>query len=186
MHALPRRLHADAVASCLAQGYRNVFQQDAVHLQFPDASFDAVCSFDVLNGIQDDAAAVREAVRVTKPGGLLLFTVGAHPFLWGKTDEYSQHVRRYRRGQLASLFQQAHCRVVHRTYCNSVLFPLVLLQRFSERLLPSKNSGIPGLSLPPPILNALLYTLFSSERFVVPFVPLPLGVSELVLARKDI
>jgi GT2 family glycosyltransferase/SAM-dependent methyltransferase len=45
---------------------------DAVRLPFADGAFDAVTMFDVLEHIPDDARALGEVRRVTRPGGLLL------------------------------------------------------------------------------------------------------------------
>lgn len=47
---------------------------DATRLPFPDACFDAVTMFDVLEHIPDDARAVAEGLRVLRPGGWLLIT----------------------------------------------------------------------------------------------------------------
>lgn len=47
---------------------------DACRLPFANASFDAVTLFDVLEHVPDDAAAVREAQRVTRPGGWILLS----------------------------------------------------------------------------------------------------------------
>jgi SAM-dependent methyltransferase len=44
-------------------------------LPFPAGSFDLVLSHEVLEHVQDDAAAVREMVRVLKPGGRLALFV---------------------------------------------------------------------------------------------------------------
>jgi SAM-dependent methyltransferase len=50
--------------------------QDGRHLDFPDNSFDAAFSVSVLEHIPDegDSSAIRELVRVVKPGGLVVVT----------------------------------------------------------------------------------------------------------------
>jgi SAM-dependent methyltransferase len=52
-------------------------QQDGRHMSYDDGCFDAAFSVSVLEHIPDggDTDAVRELVRVVKPGGLILFTV---------------------------------------------------------------------------------------------------------------
>jgi ubiquinone/menaquinone biosynthesis C-methylase UbiE len=44
-------------------------------IELPDASFDAVVCMGVVEYIPDDAAAVREMARVTKPGGTVIITL---------------------------------------------------------------------------------------------------------------
>jgi GT2 family glycosyltransferase/SAM-dependent methyltransferase len=62
--------HADAPANA---GPRISFTVgDATALPFPDATFDAVTLFDVLEHIPDDRAAAAEAMRVLRPGGWVL------------------------------------------------------------------------------------------------------------------
>ena len=48
---------------------------DACNLPFADDSFDLMVQFHVLEHIPDDGAAIREMVRVLKPGGLALVQV---------------------------------------------------------------------------------------------------------------
>ena len=48
-----------------------VLQADAEHLPFPDGSFDRVYSWGVLHHSPDTHRAVREAMRVLRPGGRL-------------------------------------------------------------------------------------------------------------------
>jgi SAM-dependent methyltransferase len=45
---------------------------DAERLPFPDASFDVVYSWGVLHHTPDTAGAVREAIRVLRPGGTII------------------------------------------------------------------------------------------------------------------
>ncbi len=79
-------------------------QGDALHLPFPDGSFDRVICSEVLEHIPDDRAAMSELARVLRPGGTMAVTVPRFfPELvnWALSDEYHMvpggHVRIYRR-----------------------------------------------------------------------------------------
>ena len=87
---LTRRLHgriiglepagkmlAQAVANTQpfsAEGGLDWVQQTAVPLPFPSATFDALTCLEALEFLPDESAAVREMVRVLKPGAPLLLT----------------------------------------------------------------------------------------------------------------
>lgn len=49
--------------------------EDVTALRWPDASLDGVISLDVLEHVPDHVAALREFVRVLRPGGVLVLTV---------------------------------------------------------------------------------------------------------------
>jgi SAM-dependent methyltransferase len=69
---------------------RNIPVQD-----LGDERFDLVCAFEVLEHIEDDAAAVKEwSARLRAPGWLLL-SVPAHQDRYGPADELAGHFRRY-------------------------------------------------------------------------------------------
>jgi SAM-dependent methyltransferase len=100
---------------------------DATRLPFADASCDCVVTSEVLEHIPDDAAAVRELVRVLKPGGTFAATVPSwlpERINWALSDEYHApfvpggHVRIYRRRQLVRALRAAGLRVTgsHRAH----------------------------------------------------------------------
>jgi glycosyltransferase involved in cell wall biosynthesis len=57
--------------------------------------FDLVCAFEVLEHIDDDAAAVCQWAARLRPGGWLMMSVPAHQSRYGPADELVGHFRRY-------------------------------------------------------------------------------------------
>jgi hypothetical protein len=60
-----------------------------------DSQFDLICAFEVLEHIEDDAAALKEWADRLRPGGWLLLSVPAHQHRFGPADELVGHFRRY-------------------------------------------------------------------------------------------
>lgn len=73
------------------------FIEDASKMHFPSQSFDAVCSFDLLEHVTDVKSVLREMGRVVKVGGILIILMPNHldPFehlracvRWKTKDKY--------------------------------------------------------------------------------------------------
>jgi SAM-dependent methyltransferase len=60
-----------------------------------DRTFDLVCAFEVLEHIEDDAAAMRDWLAKVRPGGHLLLSVPADQARFGPADTLVGHHRRY-------------------------------------------------------------------------------------------
>jgi SAM-dependent methyltransferase len=63
--------------------------------QLGDEQFDLVCAFEVLEHIENDAAAVKEWATRLRAGGWLLLSVPAYQSRYGPADELVGHFRRY-------------------------------------------------------------------------------------------
>lgn len=87
-------LSAPAVAKLRARG-ANAMQGLVSSLPFPDGMFDLVCAFDIVEHVDDDAAALSELARVAAPGAALLLSVPLHQALWTPFDDFVGHRRRY-------------------------------------------------------------------------------------------
>ena len=72
-----------------------------------DDGFDLVCAFEVIEHIDDDAAALAEWAARLRPGGTLLVSTPAWPSRFGPMDEAVGHFRRYEPAALAGLLAGA-------------------------------------------------------------------------------
>ena len=101
-----------AVASRRLRGMAEVRNSSADALP-DDATFDTVCAFEVLEHIEDDAAALATWVRQIRPGGRLLLSVPAHADRMGLCDRLVGHFRRYDRADLEGLLARRGLHVRH-------------------------------------------------------------------------
>lgn len=70
---------------------------DAINLPLTNDFFDAVMCMGVIDALRDRARAVREMLRVLRPGGTLLltFTNSRSPYSWWKKDVFYPLVSKY-------------------------------------------------------------------------------------------
>ncbi len=149
---------------------------------FAPQSFDLVAAFDVLEHVEDDLGSLKALRESLRPGGWILVTVPAFPFLWSGHDETHHHKRRYLRPGLLERIREAGFEPVQATYFNCFLFPVIAGIRLLRKLF-----GHPGgddEAMPPAPLNRLLTLIFGWERHLIGRLSLPVGVSILALARR--
>ncbi len=82
------KMLAQAMKKVRENGWTHVElrQGDALNLEFPDSSFDYVCTFHVITVVPDPVKMMREMVRVCKPGGRIVIInhfASANPILYG-------------------------------------------------------------------------------------------------------
>ena len=97
---------------------------------------DAIVAVNVMEHVPDDAQFCRDAFASVKSGGHLLLFVPALPAIFGTLDVAFEHHRRYTRGSLRNVIEQAGWRPVRISYMN---FPGIAAWFTAGRIL-RKNS----------------------------------------------
>lgn len=146
----------------------------------PRMRFGLILALDVLEHLDDPAAALRHARSLLRDGGTLVVTVPAFCGLWTRHDDLNQHRTRYTVGTLQPLVEEAGFRVYHRRYLFQWVALAKLGVRAKEALLGADNR-IPNVPWPP--LNRVLTTLSLVEERCTRSLPLPFGSSLLLVAR---
>jgi len=145
-----------------------------------------VSLFDVLEHIDDDLGTLRHLVEVLEPGGILVLTVPAHPFLFDEMDEIAHHRRRYTRRELRDKLRAAGFSVRHLSHFMAPLVPLVLL-RWVMRVLAGRRTALERRKLElgvTPFLNGVMRALLRLERPLVLSGTLPFGTSLIAVAER--
>lgn len=169
----------EAAGYCHERGL-SVALGSGMDLPFPDETFDAVLALDVIEHVEDDVALLREARRVLRPGGVVVLTVPALPWLWSSHDDVNHHFRRYMRGSLERSVRAARLAPLKTTYYNALLLPLAVTRKVVARF----NGTGDHLETLPGAANSVLRSVLSAERPVIRHWDLPLGASLVCTARR--
>ena len=143
--------------------------------------------FDVLEHLDDDLGTLRWAAGVLEPGGVLVVTVPAHPFLFDEADVLAFHRRRYRKRDLDERLRRAGFEVRLLTHFMAPLVPLMMVSRPIGRLLrrgrPADAHRDREMEVLP-LLNGALKGVLALERAMLPVARPPFGTSLLAIAAR--
>jgi SAM-dependent methyltransferase len=174
-------MHATAAALCRARYPDVPVRQGAIPMAL-DRRYDALCLFDVLEHIDDDAAALDWCAEHLTENGRLFLTVPAFQFLWSRHDEVAHHKRRYTKATLLARVEKRFA-VDYVSYFNFHLFPAIAAARLLQRGL-GLAGGEADKRVGAGALNGLLTAIFAGERLWLRAASLPVGVSLFVAARR--
>jgi SAM-dependent methyltransferase len=149
-------------------------------VEIADGRYDLIVLLDVLEHIDQDVASLRMLRRKLAPGGRMLLTVPAAPWMWSAHDAAHHHKRRYTATTFRRAFAESGFRVRHMSHFNSLLYPLIAAVRVAGRL-TGREGGDDAMPSAP--VNTLLEHVFAAERHWVTWGALPLGVSLLTVVE---
>ena len=148
---------------------------------FPAGAYDLIALLDVLEHVPDDKGSMKAIFDLLKPGGALLLTVPINPWMWTAHDVAHHHHRRYRKGEIAKLAEEAGYEVELNSPFNSLLFPPIAAVRLVGKLTGKDDSDD---AMPSPFVNKTLDTVFGLERSLIGRVSMPFGVSLVAVLRR--
>lgn len=147
-----------AAATARAKSKAAIAIGSTLALPFAPASFDAVFSADVLchRGVEP-AAALRSIWSCLVPGGTVILNLPAYRWLFSGHDRAVDNVRRFSGGEVRALLHDIGYAQIRIRYWNSLLFPLMVLQRLIHK------SGASDVELLPPPVERLFRAAVALE-----------------------
>ena len=158
----------------------------AMALPFPDDAFDLITSIDLLaHRNVEKAPALAEARRCLRPGGILVFQSPAFDWLASEHDRAVWNDRRFRRGEVESLFAGAGFAVRECFYRIGILFPPAALSRLAGKGAVPEANARSQVKPASGLTNALLGGLLRLESAGAAVgLRLPFGLSVFCVAEK--
>lgn len=145
-------------------------------------AYGLVAALDVVEHVEDEGAALATLGDCLAPGGRLLVTVPAWPWMWSAHDEVNHHHRRYTKRTLRDAIEGAGLTLRRIDWFNSALFLPIAGVRLINRVRGTDDSDD---ALPSPAVNAAMERVFAAERHLIGRVPMPPGVSLGAIASRD-
>ncbi len=176
-----------AIKYCQKRGLKNIRQGSILKLPFKNNLFDLITCFSVLyhKKVSQNQKALFEIKRVLKRGGFLIGLEPALKFLQSEHDKKVHTGQRYTKNEIKNLLKKTGLKIHKISYLHFFVLPLIFLKRkVFQNVLPSLKKSS-DLSIPPKILNQLLFLVLKFESRVLEFVDFPFGNSIFFVAQKN-
>jgi len=165
-----------------------LLQFDLTQCPLPDKILDGITLLNVLEHVEDDAAAVKHVFRILKPGGVAVIEVPAGPGLFDVYDKYLMHFRRYRMRELLPMIRSAGFEILEQSHLGFFIYPAFAVvkkrnRRYLDadpvvvrRIVASNNNQAND--------SRFMHGIMHAEGFVRQYVSLPVGIRCVITARR--
>lgn len=173
----------DAIKYLKKRGYK-ADKVDSKTLPYKADTFSVVGAFDVLEHIEHDVEALKEWMRVLKPGGKVVLTVPAYQWLWTQHDISLHHYRRHTKNSIHTKAKHAGLKPVKVSYAIVFSLPLVVGFRHLNKLLRRKVNEETSYVTLPGWMNSMFTALLKLEAKGHKFLSYPAGTSVVAILEK--
>jgi len=174
-----------AIGFCRQRGLSGLMRATADAIPVASGRVDLLLCLDVLyhRDVRDEAGVLADCFRVMAPKGTAIITDSALNWLRGPHDAAVHTRRRYALGELSAIVEGAGFEIVRRTYANTLLLLPMVTYRLARRLFPGDETASDVVDVPQ-TLARILSAMQAGERWLLRRVPLPLGSTVVIVARK--
>ena len=176
----------EALKFARSNGLKQVRKGSVTNIPFKENQFNAVVSIDVLyhKAVKSDLKALKEFIRVLKPGGVLIIKNPAHDWLRGSHDLVIHTKRRYSKNEFREKLKLAGFQIIKLSYINMFFLFFAIIKRLIENVSKTKPSS--DVKNIPSNINKILIHICNIETKLLIKGTIPFGLSLFAVARKPV
>ena len=158
---------------------------DLLRCPLPEKSVDVLVMLNVLEHIEDDVSALKNAMKLLKPGGSLVIEVPAGPHLYDGYDAELHHFRRYSATELKRKLSEAGFMVLRQSHLGFILYPaFVAVKLLNKWVRSNKNTLVVRDQATSTSGSLLVRWAMNLETIYLCNIRLPFGIRALAVARR--
>lgn len=158
---------------------------DLLQCPLPEACVDVLVMLNVLEHIEDDASALKNAFKLLKPGGSLIIEVPAGQYLYDSYDAQLHHFRRYAASELRLKLEAVGFVVSRRSHLGFILFPFFAAVKLINKM-RKKSQIVVHKQAARTSSSAFVAYAMNLESRLSNLLSLPFGIRVLMTARRNV
>jgi len=165
-----------------------LLQFDLTQCPLPGECLDGITLLNVIEHIHDDVSALRQTLRLLKPGGIAVIEVPAGPGLYDVYDKHLMHFRRYRMADLLFKLKSIGFEILHQSHLGFFIYPaFAIVKKRNRKYLeadPIIQRQVVAASIHKVKDNRLMHTVMRLENATRRYFSYPAGIRCVVTCRR--
>lgn len=156
---------------------------DLLQNPLPNSCVNHLIMLNVLEHIEDDFLALKNAYDLLKPGGSLIIEVPAGPYLYDSYDKQLHHFRRYTALELQAKLKSVGFTITRKSHLGFFIYPVFALVKIINKIGFKSNSSVEtqaSRTSNSKFLSIIMNTEFKLSKFF----SYPFGVRVLITAKR--
>ena len=157
---------------------------DLLQCPLPNACVDVLVMLNVLEHIENDDLALKNAYKLLKPGGSLIIEVPAGQYLYDSYDKQLQHFRRYSSSELKIKLEAAGFVVSRRSHLGFFLFPAFAAVKLLNKIHTQSKTVVHEQAARTSSSRLVAFAM-RLETKLANFLYFPVGIRVLMTAKRN-